>query len=87
MLRCKNIFFCLAAVQQATFCDGEPAVESKARHDFTFAKIKWKKKMLNQTLRHRAFSKIHQSAIGIVCVCLSIVCKTSMFYIILKLRF
>ena len=30
---------------------------------------------------------IHQSAIESVCVCLSQVCKTSMLYIILKLRF
>ena len=42
---------------------------------------------IHQTSRRRAFSKIHQSAIEIVCVCLSQVCKTPMLYIILKLRF
>ena len=41
----------------------------------------------HQTSRRRAFSKIHQSAIEIVCVCLSQVCKTPMLYIILKMRF
>ena len=41
----------------------------------------------HQTSRRRAFSKIHQSATEIVCVCLSQVCKTPMLYIILKLRF
>ena len=41
----------------------------------------------HQTSRRRAFSKIHQSATEIVCVCLSQVCKTPMLYVILKLRF
>ena len=41
----------------------------------------------HQTSRLRAFLKIHLSAIEIVCVCLSLVCKTPMLYIILKLKF